>query len=173
MDSITSVTYTTKITQPSYAVTYTKPTRYMVTFPHTENNIVVTVNGTTRRDYEYYNSTVTFAPRVLKDGDQVTITRVTEIEAPEPTIETFAEFNPGDAIKGQDLNENFRLLARRVQELEDLTRSQVYMSPTPPPDHLLHEGFQWVNTQTWIQSVYNGIQFVQTSPQSAIEPNIK
>ena len=173
MDNITSVTYTTKITQPSYAVTYTKPTRYMVTFPHTENNIVVTVNGTTRRDYEYYNSTVTFAPRVLQDGDQVVISRVTEIEAPEPTINTLAEFNPGAPIKADDLNENYKLLVKKVEELEELAKLQSFVSPAPPPEHLVKEGSLWVDTNTWRQLVHNGIQWVEVSPQSAIEPDIK
>lgn len=172
MTETTSVTYTTKITQPSYAVTYTKPTRFMVTFPHTKDNIIVSVNGTTRYDYDYHNSAVTFAPRVLSDGDRVTISRLTQIDAPEPSIEHLAEFNAGDAIKGNDLNENFRLLVRRIEELEELNKLQVYLSPTPPPEHLLHEGFTWINTNTWKQSVFNGVQFVEISPQSVIEPNI-
>ena len=171
MTNTPTVSYTTKITQPSYAVTYTKPTRFMVTFPHHRNNIIVTVNGVTRRDYEYHNSAITFKPRVLNNGDVVTISRVTDIEAPEPTIETFAEFNPGDAIKGEDLNENFRLLAKRVEELELLARLQSFVSSAPPPDYLVQTGTKWVSTQTWRESVYNGTQWVELSPQSAIDPN--
>ena len=136
-----------------------------VPFAHTADNIIVTINGVPTNNYSYSNSVVRFESGVLSHDDLVTIYRQTTPDAAEPKSDKLPEYNPGDNIRAEDLNEANSILVKRIEELEALVKSQAYLGDNPPDSSLVWPGMAWMNTTTMRVSIFNGKQWVETSPQ--------
>lgn len=138
---------------------------FPIPFTHTKKNINVLVNGTRTDAYQYSVGVVTFSRSALQDGDVVTIARHTQPEAADPTTDKLPEYNPGNSIKADDLNEANSILVKRLEELEALVKSQAYLGDNPPDSSIAWRGMAWVNTNTWRVAVFNGTRWIETSPQ--------
>ena len=91
---------------------------YLVPFNYSDTQqVVVTINGVSTQEFTIYGSTVTLNNRP-KDGDEITISRVTEPVAAEPTGDVMPSYNAGDSIKASDLNEANSILVKKIEELQ-------------------------------------------------------
>ena len=89
---------------------------YLVPFNYSDTQqVVVTINGVSTQEFTIYGSTVTLNNRP-KDGDEITISRVTE--AVEPSGDVMPSYNAGDSIKAADLNEANSILVKKIEELQ-------------------------------------------------------
>ena len=78
------------------------------------------------------------------------VSRLTEI----PDI----TFTPGHPVKAQDLNDWFQVLVLRTQELDTLTRSNSWVSDTPPPEPW--KGMLWTSTLDYRIHCWTGSEWV-------------
>lgn len=138
---------------------------YLVPFEYSSHSqLIVTVNGDRTTEFSAYGNQL-ILDNQPPDNAEITISRNTDLYAEPTDVETLSRFNAGAPIKADDLNDNYSLLVARLEELENLVRSQAYLSDSPPDKELLWKGFTWINTNTWVEAVFNGEQFVEVSNQ--------
>ena len=111
------------------------------------------IDGVNFTDWTLNVGTVIIPGQYLKTAKNVTVGRVTEVEADEPTITELAEFHPGHPVKANDLNENFLLMLQQVQEQLTLLQASIPVVSDDPP--LGYKGRLWVNTENYQLYVYN------------------
>ena len=91
---------------------------YLVPFNYSNSQqVVVKINGVSTQEFSLYGTTITLNQQP-KDGDEITISRATEPEAPSPSGDIIPTYNAGDSIKAADLNEANSLLLQKIEELQ-------------------------------------------------------
>ena len=139
---------------------------YLIPFHFdSKDQILVHIDDKRTTDFLVSGSQIILNSRPA-DNSLIRISRHTELSTDTPApAGDMAQFKPGHPIKAGDLNDNYSWLVQRIEELESLVKNQAYLSSTEPPADIVWKGFIWINTTNWVQSVYNGNQFVEVSNQ--------